>query len=194
MTKILIACEYSGIVRDAFRAKGNDAWSCDLEATESNPKYHIQGDALKIINDGWDMMIAHPPCTFLTNAANRWLYEDCSTGTAKDRHLDRDKAIEFFNKLLDAPIHKIAIENPFPHPYVIEKVGRICDYVQPYNFGEPETKGIYLWLKNLPPLMSTIIEQKREPKTHMMAPSPDRQKERSRFFKGIAEAMADQWI
>jgi len=193
MIKVLIACEYSGIVRDAFRAKGHDAWSCDLEATESNPKYHIQGDVLKIINDGWDMMIAHPPCTFLTNAANRWLYEDCSTGTAEDRHLDREKAIDFFNELLDAPIEKIAIENPFPHPYVIKHVGRICDYVQPYNFGEPQTKGIYLWLKNLPPLMSTMIEQKREPLVHSMAPGPNRQKERSRFFKGVAEAMASQW-
>lgn len=138
-------------------------------------------------------MIAHPPCTFLTNAANRWLYEDSARGTAAERIVDRESAIDFFLALKNAPIKKIAIENPEPHPYVSSRVGRYQDKIQPYYFGVPEQKGICLWLKNLPPLMSTTIETKREQKVWKMTPAQDRGKARSKFFHGVAAAMAEQW-
>jgi len=190
--KVLVACEYSGIVRDAFTEKGHDAMSCDLLPTES-PGKHYQGDVLDILNNGWDLMIAHPECTYLTNAANRWLYEDSAVCTKEERIIRRDKAIEFFLKLKNAPINKIAIENPQPHPYVIEKVGKFSDKIQPWMFGNPETKSICLWLKNLPPLISTIIESKREDIKFRLPKTSERSKLRSKFFTGIAKAMADQW-
>jgi hypothetical protein len=190
--KVLIACEFSGTVRDAFLARGHDAISCDLLPTES-PGPHYQGDVMDIINDGFDLMIAHPPCTYLTNAANKWLYVDSGACTALDRLDRREDAIEFFKALQAAPIEKIAIENPQPHPYVMEKVGRFADKVQPWMFGDPETKGVCLWLKNLPPLMSTSIESKREDIKHRLPPGPDRAKLRSMFFPKMAQAMAEQW-
>ncbi len=188
-----MGCEYSQIVTQAFRRKGHDAWSCDLLPTEGDPDYHIQGDVLDILEDGWDMAIFHPYCTYSTNAANRWLYEDSSKSTVAERLILRDEGIEFFLKLKNAPIEKIAIENPEPHPYVISKVGRYQDKVQPWMFGDPEKKGICLWLKDLPPLISTIIESEREAKVHRMPPGPERSKARSRFFPGVADAMAEQW-
>ena len=139
------------------------------------------------------MAVFHPPCTYLTNAANRWLYQDNKSTTAKERWSLRDEAIEFFLTLWNAPIPKIAIENPAPHPYVIERVGKYHDKVQPWMFGDPETKGVCLWLKNLPPLMSTVIESKREAIVHKMPPGPERAKMRSRFFPNMARAMAEQW-
>jgi len=190
--KVLIACEFSGIVRDAFIKKGHEALSCDLLPTESEGP-HYQGDIFDIIDDGWDLMIAHPPCTYLTNAANRWLTEDCAATTAEERIELREEAIEFFIALQQAPIEKIAIENPQPHPYVLTRVGKKYDKIQPHNFDEPYQKGIYLWLKNLPPLISTVIETRREQKCFNMSPGKNRSKERSRFFPGIADAMANQW-
>ena len=190
--RVLVACEYSGTVRDAFIAKGHDAMSCDLLPTES-PGPHYQGDVFDVLDDGWDLMVGHPPCTYLTNAANRWLYEDSGSCTALERLDYREEAIAFFIKLLNAPIEKIAIENPEPHPYVISKVGRYSDKVQPWMFGDPETKGVCLWLKNLPPLMSTQIESKREAIKHNLPPGPDRAKLRSKFFPKMAKAMAEQW-
>lgn len=190
--KILVACEHSGIVRDSFLAKGHDAISCDILDTDV-PGPHHRGDVLDILNDGWDLMIAHPPCTFLTNAANRWLYEDSAKSTVEQRLLRRDMAIAFFKLMLCAPVEKIAVENPFPHKWVVEQVGRYSDMVQPWMFGDPESKGVYWWLKNLPPLMSTVTETNREQKKWRMSPGPERDKMRSQFFPLMAEAMADQW-
>ena len=190
--RVLVACEFSGIVRDAFSVRGHDAWSCDLLPTESAGN-HIEGDVLDVLADGWDLMVAHPPCTYLTNAANKWLYVDSGQSTVAERLKRRDDAIMFFQKLQSAPVQKIAIENPQPHPYVIEKVGKFHDKVQPWQFGDPETKGICLWLKNLPPLISTLIETTRTDVKHRLPPGPERAKLRSKFFKGVAHAMADQW-
>ncbi len=190
--RVLVACEFSGIVRDAFSARGHDAWSCDLLPTESAGN-HIEGDVLEVLADGWDLLIAHPPCTFLTNAANRWLYVDSGQSTVAERIRHRADAIRFFQALQTAPVGKIAIENPQPHPYVISVVGRFHDKVQPWQFGDPETKGICWWLKNLPPLISTVIETTREDVKHRLPPGPERAKLRSKFFPGVAKAMADQW-
>ena len=134
-----------------------------------------------------------PPCTYLTNAGNRWLYEANAETTPIERLAFRDEAIKFFNQIQKLPIEHIAIENPAPHPYVIERVGRYHDKIQPYMFEEPETKGICLWLKNLPPLMSTVTETKREARVHWASPGKDRAKLRSRFYPKIAKAMAEQW-
>lgn len=193
--RVLVACEFSGIVRDAFRARGHDAWSCDLEPCERGPRHHIQGDVLEQLGNGWDLMIAHPPCDFLTNSGNRWLYEACSRGTPEQRKKDRDDALQFFLWLKMSAIPKIAIENPTPHPYVIEKVGMYQQRVQPWEFGEKATKGVCLWLKNLPPLMATIIEtgDNRKPECWLESPGPKRKKNRSRTYPGIAAAMAEQW-
>lgn len=198
--KVLVACEFSGIVRDAFAAKGHEAWSCDLLPTE-HPGRHIEGDVLVAIRDGfWDMMIAHPPCTYLTNAGVRHLHEHVegrAGGKAKingkARFLEMVKAAEFFNALKNSPIQRICIENPIPHKYARELIGRYHQRIQPWEFGEPETKATCLWLKNLPPLMATIFETTRYPRCHMTAPSPERWKERSRTYRGIAKAMAEQW-
>ena len=197
--RVLVACEYSGIVRDAFTALGHEAWSVDLLPTES-PGNHFEGDlfsqeCIDTIGgfESFDICIAHPPCTYLTNAANRWLFEDSAKGTAEQRLKDREEAIEFFKRIQSLPIERIAIENPQPHPYVMEKVGRFDDKIQPWMFGEPETKGICLWLKGLAPLMSTVTESTREAKVHFASPGADRSKIRSRFFPSIAAEMAKQW-
>ena len=192
--RILVACEESQTVTKAFRAKGHEAYSADIQdSSGGHPEWHIKGDVLKILDDGWDMMIAHPECTYLTNAANKWLYVDSSKSTVAERLVLREEAIEFFLKFKNADIPKIAIENPQPHPYVMEKVGRFSDKVQPWMFGDPETKGVCWWLKEIPALMSTIIESKREDIKHRLPPGPDRAKLRSKFFPNMANAMADQW-
>lgn len=184
--KILVACEYSGIVRDAFIRRGFDAVSCDLLPTES-PGPHIQGDVLDVLNQGWDCLIAHPPCTRLCNSGVRWLNE---------RNLwdEMEMAARFFKQLLDAPIPHKAIENPIPHKYALEIIGRKYDQiVQPWMFGHGETKATCLWLDELPSLIATDIRTEREQRIWKMAPSIDRWKDRSRTFPGIADAMADQW-
>lgn len=189
--KILVACEFSGVVRDAFLRRGHDAWSCDIEPTESNPDRHIQCDVLEILGDGWDMMIAHPPCTYLCNSGVQWLH------TKPGRRGRMADGAEFFKRLLDAPIHRIAIENPIMHKYAKEIIGRGQDQViQPWMFGDLEKKAVCLWLRGLPRLEYSI---KKEPagtvaRVANMGPSPNRGKERSRFFRGIAEAMAEQWL
>ncbi len=192
--RVLIACEFSGTVREAFKARGHDAWSCDLLPTEI-PGQHIQGDVLAVLDQGWDMMIAHPPCDFLANSGNRWLYETCVNGTPEQRLKDRSRAIRFFGDLLFCPISKIAIENPQPNPYVIEKVGPYQQKIQPWEFGDKATKGVCLWLKGMPPLMATIIEQvkDRKPECWLEGPGPKRKENRSRTYPGIAQAMAQQW-
>lgn len=184
--RVLVACEFSGIVRDAFLARGHDAWSCDLLPTEKDGP-HIQGDVTSILNDGWDLMIAHPPCTRLCNSGVRWLHERNLWG-------DLEEACNFFLTLLNAPIEKIAVENPVMHKYAKEKIGRGPDFTtQPWEHGHGEVKRTCFWLKNLPPLTPTNIVEGRVPRVHHMARSPDRWKERSRTYTGMAEAMANQW-
>jgi hypothetical protein len=184
--KVLIACEFSGRVRDAFIARGHEAMSCDLLPSEA-PGPHYQGDVMDIINDGWDLMIAHPPCTRLCNSGVCWL---------EKRNLwdDMRKGAGFFKTLLDADIQKIAIENPIPHKYALEIIGRKYDQIiQPFQFGHGETKATCLWLKNLPKLQPANIVEGREQRLHRLPPGPERWKNRSRTYQGIANAMAEQW-
>jgi len=183
--RVLVACEYSGIVRDAFLRHGHDAMSCDVLPTES-PGPHYQGDVRDVLDGSWDMVIAHPPCTRLTLAGVRWLHERNLWG-------DLDEACAFFRLFLgSAP--RVAIENPQPHRYAVERIGRnYSQKVQPWQFGEPQSKGICLWLENLPPLAPTKIVEERDQKVWRMPPSPERAKARSRFFEGVADAMAEQW-
>jgi hypothetical protein len=178
--KVLIACEFSGIVREAFARRGHDAWSCDLLPTEI-PGQHMQGDVEKVLWHGWDLMIAHPPCTRLANSGVRWLEE-------RDLWEEMGKSATFFWRLLFvSPINKIAIENPIPHKYALEIIGRKYDQIiHPWQFGHGEQKSTCLWLKNLPPLKPTNIVSGREQRIWREAPSPDRWKERSRTFPGIA--------
>lgn len=179
--RVLVACEFSGIVREAFKAKGHDAWSCDLLPTEI-PGQHIQGDVLEILNDGWNLMIAHPPCTHLAVSGARWF---------KNKKLEQLEALRFVFVLLGCSIPKIALENPIS---IISTQFRKPDQIiQPWQFGHPETKATCLWLKNLPLLQPTNIVDGRFPRVHRESPSPDRWKNRSRTFQGIANAMADQW-
>ena len=185
--KVLVACEFSGIVRDAFAARGHDAWSCDLLPTE-RPGQHYQGDVFDIIEDGWELMIAHPPCTYLANSGVRWLHEK------PGRWILMNDGANFFFELLHAPIKRICIENPIPHKYAVEVIGRkYTQTIQPWQFGHGETKRTCLWLRRLPPLVPTDIVDGREPRVHHMPPGPDQWKNRSRFYPGIAAAMAEQW-
>ena len=191
--KVLVACKFSGIVRDAFIAKGHDAISCDLLPTE-RPGPHIQGDVLEVLEDGWDMMIAHPPCTYLCNSGVRWLYEKGTRIKVEERWGKMRKSGQFVKKLLDAPIEKICAENPIPHRYAIMEIG--CTYnqlIQPYMFGHPETKATCLWLKKLRKLGLTKLVAGRIARIHKTSPGPNRGKIRSVTYRGIADAMAEQW-
>ena len=193
--KVLIACEYSGIVRDAFAAKGHDAWSCDILPTES-PGNHFQGDILEHLDKGWDLMIAHPPCTHLAVSGARWFTEG-----KKPWSLQED-ALNFVRKLLDAPIDKIALENPVS--VISTKIKKPNQIIQPFEYGHDVTKRTCLWLKNLPNLKPTkivkpdivLVNGKKMSRMHYESfklPSKERSKVRSKFYTGIAEAMADQW-
>ncbi|KVL67383.1 hypothetical protein [Burkholderia ubonensis] len=198
--KVLVACEYSGAVRDAFRALGHDAMSCDLLPTEVDGP-HYQGDVRDIINEGWDLMVAHPPCTYLTVAGVRWLYhpEDkhMPTHTRRphpkypNRRKDMEDGLDFVRFLMNAGIPRIAIENPVS--VISSQVRKPDQVIQPWMFGHGETKATCLWLKGLPKLTPTNVVEGREARVHMMPPGPDRWKERSRTFPGIAQAMASQW-
>ena len=179
--KILIACEFSGIVREAFKAKGHDAWSCDLLPTEI-PGQHIQGDVLAVLGDGWDMMIAHPPCTHLAVSGARWF---------KYKGRAQAQSLLFVSHLLCANIPKICLENPVS--VISTRIRKPDQIIQPWMFGEPYQKTTCLWLKGLPKLIPTQIMDIREQKSWKEPPSPDRWKNRSRTFKGIANAMAEQW-
>lgn len=197
MGRILVACEFSGIVRRAFAARGHDAWSCDLLPAEDRSNKHLQCDVREILDDGWDMLIvAHPPCTRLCNSGVRWLSKPPAGKTLEQMWQELDEGAALFSDLWNAPIERIAVENPVMHRHA---KARIRNYqepsqsIQPWQFGHGETKRTCLWLKNLPPLVPTNIVEGREPRVHHMSPSPNRWKERSRFFPGIAEAMADQW-
>lgn len=179
--KVLVACEYSGVVRDAFIAAGHDAMSCDLLPAEK-PGPHYQGDVMDIINDDWDMMIAHPPCTHLAVSGARWF---------KDKQKEQAEALEFVKMLLDAPIPRIALENPVS--IISTRIRKPDQIIQPWQFGHGETKATCLWLKGLPLLEPTDVVDGREARIHKMPPGPDRWKERSRTYQGIADAMAQQW-
>jgi hypothetical protein len=180
--KILVACEYSGKVREAFRKLGHDAWSCDLLPSDDNSPYHIQGDVLGILNDGWDLMVAHPPCTHLAVSGARWF---------KNKKVEQAEALEFVQKLLNALIPKIALENPIS--IISSKIRKPDQIIQPWQFGHGETKATCLWLKNLPKLYPTNIVEGREARVHKLPPSKDRWKLRSETYQGIADAMALQW-
>lgn len=179
---VLVACEFSGIVREAFRKKGHHAYSCDLLECELGPKYHFKRDIQEVLFRGWDLMIAHPPCTHLCSSGARWF---------KDKQQEQKDAIEFVEMLLNADINKIALENPIG--VLSTRVRKPDQIIQPWQFGHGETKATCLWLKNLPKLVPTNIVSGREARIHKESPGPDRWKNRSRTFSGIAEAMANQW-
>ena len=183
--KILVACEYSGIVRDAFASKGHDAWSCDILPTES-PGNHFQGDVLEHLDKGWDLMIAHPPCTHLAVSGARWF---------KYKQKEQIEALDFVKKLLDAPINKIALENPVS--IISSKIRKPDQIVQPYFFGDTFTKTTCLWLKNLPKLKISNFVDKGEFVIHggkkIAKWYSNRERNRDKTFPGMAKAMADQW-
>lgn len=190
--RVLVACEYSGRVREAFRKLGHDALSCDLLDSEDDSKYHIKGDVIDLLNKGWDLLIAHPPCTHLAVSGARHFAKKRESG-------QQQEAIDFFMKLATCDIPKKAIENPV---CIMSSVWRKPDQIiHPYMFGHPEQKSTCLWLEGLPILketnnvkeyMMTLTRSERE-RVHMMPPCVDRWKERSRTFQGIADAMAEQW-
>ncbi len=197
MLNVLVACEFSGAVRDAFLARGFDAWSCDLLPDERRSNRHIQGDVRDYLNDGWDMLIvAHPPCTRLCNSGVRWLSVPPPGRTLGDMWAELSEGAALFSTLWNADIPHVAVENPVMHKHAKARIENYQDFaqsVQPWQFGHPETKRTCLWLRNLPALVPTDIVEGREARVHRMPPSPDRWRERSRFFPGIAAAMADQW-
>ena len=180
--KVLIACEFSGVVRRAFAAKGHTAFSCDIEPSEDQTPFHIRADVLTVLDDGWDLMIAHPPCTHLAVSGARWFV---------NKRAEQAEALEFVRRLLDANVGRIAVENPVS--IISSKIRKPDQIIQPWQFGHGETKATCLWLKNLPKLVPTDVVSGREARVHKMPPGPNRWKERSRTFSGIATAMAEQW-
>lgn len=190
--RVLVACEYSGTVRDAFRKRGHYAWSCDLLPSDAEGAYHYQGDVFNIINDGWDLMIAHPPCTHLAVSGARWF---------KDKVVEQEVALQFVQRLMNANIEQICIENPIS--IISSRIRKPDQIVQPWMFGDPFTKSTCLWLKNLPSLYETNVVDKGArhitksgkslPDWYNLPPSADRWKLRSKTFPGIANAMATQW-
>lgn len=179
--RILIACEESGVVREAFKAMGHDTWSCDLIPSRI-PGQHFQGDVLEILSHRWDMMLAFPPCTHLCVSGARWF---------KEKQKEQGEAIEFFTKLANCDIPRIAIENPIG--IMSTKYRKPDQIIQPWMFGHGETKATCLWLKNLPKLVPTEIVEGRDARIHKMAPGPNRSRDRSATYSGIAAAMAKQW-
>ena len=188
--RVLIACEYSGAVRDAFVKNGHDAMSCDLLPTDV-PGNHHHGDVFDVINDGWDLMIAHPPCTHLAVSGARWF---------KDKVKEQAESLEFVRRLMDAPIDKMVIENPIS--IISSRIRKPEQIIQPWMFGHPEAKATCLWLKGLPTLSATDVLTKPEcgywsnqtpSGQNKLGPSKDRWKERSKTYQGIATAMANQW-
>jgi len=193
--KVLIACEYSGIVRDAFTIKGHDAWSCDILPTDNPDGNHYEGDVKDILYNDWDLIIAHPPCTYFANSGVRWLYEK------PNRWAELDKAAEFFNLFLDHPCEKVAIENPVIHKHALKLINnrKYTQTIQPWQFGHDASKRTCLWLKNLPLLEPTKIIKKARYSNQTpsgqnnLGPSAKRWKIRSETYIGIASAMANQW-
>lgn len=196
--RVLIACECSGVVRRAFRALGHDAWSCDLKPAEDGSDHHIQGDAIAAAySGGWDLMIGHPECTFLANSGAKHLYAGmrAENGPEPHRWARMGAAAAFFLTLWNAPIERIALENPvmLGHPRRLFNIQAPAQTIQPWMFGHPETKATCLWLKGLPMLKATEIVAGRAARVHRMAPGPNRKTDRSRTLAGIAAAMAEQW-
>ena len=200
--RVLVACEESQAVTIEFRKLGFEAYSCDiLDCSGGHPEWHIKDDVLNHIDNEWDLMIGHPTCTYLTNSGVCWLYN--KDGSRNEERWNKlKKGAEFFNNLMNAPISLIAIENPIPHKYAVELIGRKYDQlIQPYHFGHTESKATCFWLKGLPNLIKTddVKEQwKKLPKNeaqrlHYLPPGPDRAKLRSKTYQGIAKAMANQW-
>lgn len=179
---ILVACEYSGTVREAFRKLGHFAWSCDILPSDDNSPDHLQCDVRNVLDRGWDLMIAHPPCTHLAVSGARWF---------KDKQQEQKEALEFVELLMNAPIKQIAIENPIS--IISSRIRKPDQIIQPWMFGHGETKATCLWLKNLPKLQPTNIVEGREARIHKLPQSPDRWKIRSKTYQGIADAMAQQW-
>lgn len=180
--RVLVGCEYSGVVRRAFREKGHDAWSCDLLPSEDDSPFHLQTDVRDLLSDQWDLALFFPPCTHLAVSGARWF---------KDKQTEQAEALEFVRELLAAPIPKIALENPVS--IISSRIRKPNQTIQPYEFGHGEVKRTCLWLKNLPLLVPTNVVEGREARVHRMPPGPDRWRERSRTFPGIGTAMAEQW-
>ena len=180
--RVLIACEYSGRVRDAFRRYGHDAWSCDLLECEGDPRWHLQQPVEEVLGDGWDLMVAHPPCTHLAVSGSRHFHR---------KQKEQAEALDFVRLLMAAPIDRWCIENPIS--IISSAITPPQQIIQPWQFGHGETKATCLWLKNLPPLNPTQIVEGRDAKVHRMPPGPNRWKERSRTYQGIANAMGQQW-
>lgn len=195
--RVLVGCETSGIVRRAFAARDYDVWSCDLLPAEDGSNRHIVGDVRDLLNDGWDLLaVMHPPCTRLCNSGVRWLSVPPPGKTANQMQAELQEGAALFSACWNAPIDRIAVENPVMHRHakaLIVNYEPPAQSVQPWQFGHGETKRTCFWLKGLPPLVPTNIVEGREARVHRMPPSPDRWKERSRFYPGIAAAMADQW-
>ncbi len=195
--RVLVACEYSGRVRNAFRKLGHDAWSCDMLPSDDDSPYHITGDVSGVLNSGWDLMVAHPPCTYLSNSGVCHLHKDAS------RWPKLFDAADFFVAMIDAPIKRIAVENPIMHKYArrLTATGKATQIVQPWMFGHTEQKATGLWLKGLLPLYETKnvkeemwkLPARERQRLHYLPPSPDRWKIRSTTFQGLADAMAMQW-
>jgi len=190
--KVLVACEYSGVVREAFAKKGHDAWSCDLLPTDQPSDKHIQGDVLEVINKGWDLIIAHPPCTHLSLSGAKYWAEKRADGR-------QQAAIKFVEDIWDADCPRICIENPVGALTKHSKLGKATQYIQPYEFGHAEQKRTGLWLKGLPKLKGTKfidvkgLPNKERHRLHWLPPSKDRWKIRSTTFQGVADALADQY-
>ena len=180
--RVLVACEFSGTVRRAFAARGHEAWSCDLLPAEDASEFHIVGDALGVISRPWDLLIAHPPCTHLAVSGARWFH---------GKRVEQEAGLSFVRALMDADVPHICIENPVS--VISSRIRPPDQTIQPWQFGHGETKATCLWLKNLPKLRPTQIVQGREQRVHRMPPGPNRWRERSRTFQGIADAMAEQW-
>lgn len=180
--RVLVACEFSGVVRRAFRALGHDAWSCDLLPAEDGSAHHFQRDVFSIPLHSWDLLICHPPCTHLSVSGARWF---------KDKQEEQKEALLFVRLLLDAPVQRIALENPIS--IISSRIRKPDQIIQPWQFGHGETKATCLWLKGLPKLIPTNVVDGRKARVHRMPPGPDRWKERIRTFEGIAQAMAEQW-
>lgn len=196
--RVLVACERSGVVRNAFRALGHDAWSCDLEPADDGSPFHYQRDAIAIAYmKMWDLLIGHPECTYLSNSGAKHLYAGmkAENGPDGDRWANMGSAAAFFLALWNAPINRIALENPIMlgHPRRLFGIPDPTQTIQPWQFGHGETKATCLWLKGLPALQPTNIVEGREQRVFKMAPGPNRKRERSRTFEGIGAAMASQW-
>ncbi len=179
--RVLVACEFSGIVREAFRKRGHDAWSCDILPSEDESKYHFQMDVFQL-KGGWDLLIAHPPCTHLASSGARWF---------ENKIPEQNESIHFVKRLMISFVEKIAIENPIG--VLSTRIRKPDQIIHPWQFGHGETKATCLWLKNLPKLVPTNVVEGREHRVHKMSPGPNRWKDRSRTYQGIADAMAEQW-